>query len=208
MSTVTVGIWIGVILNLAVWSYLFRDNRVYRYVEHIFIGVSAGHALVMGVRSVKTLAWQPMLAANTPGVQRTLAFLSIVMGLLLYTTLVKRYRRISALPVGILLGTGAGLSMGGTIISQGAAQIKATIMPLSSINNVIIIVGVLATMTYFIYGKARGTVGDVAIQVGRVGRWIMMVGFGAAYGTTVMGRVALLTGRVTFLLKDWLHIIK
>ena len=203
----SLGVWIGVILTLAVWSYLFGENKVYRYVEHLFIGVSAGHAMVMGIGSIRTLAWNPAFAAKTPEVQRLLAVLSMLLGLALYTTLFKKYRRISALPVGILLGTGAGLSMGGTIISQGIAQLKATMLPLNSVNNVIIVLGVLATMAYFVYGKASGTVGDVAVQVGKVGRWIMMIGFGAAYGTTVMGRVALLTGRVSFLLKDWLGII-
>lgn len=206
MTVTTLGIWIAVFLNLAVWSYLFGENKIYRYVEHLFIGVSAGHALVMGIGSIRTLAWNPAFSPKTPEVQRLLAVLSMLLGLALYTTLSKKYRRISALPVGILLGTGAGLSMGGTIISQGIAQIKATILPLNTINNAVIVLGVLATMVYFIYGRAQGAVGDMALQVGKVGRWIMMIGFGAAYGTTVMGRVALLTGRVSFLLKDWLGI--
>jgi hypothetical protein len=34
-----------------------------------------------------------------------------------------------------------------------------------------------------------------------------MVAFGASFGYTVMGRVSLLIGRTTFLLRDWLHLI-
>jgi len=35
----------------------------------------------------------------------------------------------------------------------------------------------------------------------------LMIGFGSAFGNTVMGRVSLLIQRVEFLLQDWLHFI-
>jgi hypothetical protein len=34
-----------------------------------------------------------------------------------------------------------------------------------------------------------------------------MVTFGAGFGYTVMGRIALLVGRVEFMLVDWLHVL-
>jgi len=34
-----------------------------------------------------------------------------------------------------------------------------------------------------------------------------MITFGAAFGYTVMGRIALLAGRLEFLLNDWLWLI-
>jgi hypothetical protein len=34
-----------------------------------------------------------------------------------------------------------------------------------------------------------------------------MITFGASFGYTVMGRISLLVGRITFLLDDWLGII-
>ena len=36
---------------------------------------------------------------------------------------------------------------------------------------------------------------------------ILMVGFGASFGLTVMGRVSLLIDRIQFLLTDWLGLI-
>jgi hypothetical protein len=36
----------------------------------------------------------------------------------------------------------------------------------------------------------------------------LMISFGASFGYTVMARISLLIGRLEFLLKDWLHIIK
>jgi len=38
--------------------------------------------------------------------------------------------------------------------------------------------------------------------VSRLGIWFLMLGFGAAFGYTVMGRVSLLIGRFNFLVID------
>jgi len=42
--------------------------------------------------------------------------------------------------------------------------------------------------------------------ISRVGIWFLMVAFGAMFGYTVMGRLALLIDRLDFLMADWLKI--
>ena len=43
--------------------------------------------------------------------------------------------------------------------------------------------------------------------VSKIGIWFLMVTFGAAFGYTVMGRIALLAARLEFLFDDWLWLI-
>jgi len=50
----------------------------------------------------------------------------------------------------------------------------------------------------------KGVVGKTAT----LGIWIIMVGFGASFGYTVMARVSLLIGRIQYLLGDWLHLVE
>lgn len=38
-----IGIWIAAFLTLGIYSFLFKDNPVYKFVEHLFVGVSAGY---------------------------------------------------------------------------------------------------------------------------------------------------------------------
>jgi hypothetical protein len=45
----------------------------------------------------------------------------------------------------------------------------------------------------------------VTRRISRVGIWFLMISFGAAFGFTVMGRVALLIGRINFLIYDWIY---
>ena len=73
-----------------------------------------------------------------------------------------------------------------------------------SLTNVLLVVGLLGTLTYFFFSmKHKGILGGLA----RVGIVFLMVGFGASFGYTVMSRISLLIGRVGFLLHDWLHLI-
>jgi hypothetical protein len=49
----------------------------------------------------------------------------------------------------------------------------------------------------------KGPIGRIA----RAGTWTLMICFGAAFGYTVMGRIALLAIRFEFLFDDWLWLI-
>ena len=44
-------------------------------------------------------------------------------------------------------------------------------------------------------------------KTAKLGSWVLMITFGAAFGFTVMGRIALLAIRLEFLFDDWLWLI-
>jgi hypothetical protein len=44
-------------------------------------------------------------------------------------------------------------------------------------------------------------------KTAKLGVWYLMITFGAAFGYTVMGRIALLAIRLEFLMDDWLWLI-
>jgi hypothetical protein len=63
-------------------------------------------------------------------------------------------------------------------------------------------VGVYSTLTYFFFSKEQNA---VTSRIARLGIWFLMISFGAAFGFTVMGRIALLLGRLNFLILNWLY---
>ncbi len=68
--------------------------------------------------------------------------------------------------------------------------------------DVVILLGTLTTLSYFFFSREhRGALGFSA----RAGIWFLMISFGAAFGFTVMGRVALLIGRLNFLILGWIY---
>jgi hypothetical protein len=60
------------------------------------------------------------------------------------------------------------------------------------VSNILLLAGTLASLLYFYFSLAhKGVVGKVS----RFGVWILMIGFGASFGYTVQGRIALAIGR-------------
>jgi len=194
------GTWIAAIATIGIMSFVFKDNPLYRIVENVYVGVSAGHALVLGWINIRDQGITPLTSEGEWSV-----IIPLLLGLLLYTRYFKDIAWLSRFPLSILVGIGTGLAIRGTIGSQIVNQVKSTVLPLNNINNAIIVFGTLGVLYYFYFSKEhRG----VLKHVSTFGRCVMMVSFGAAFGSTVMGRMALLIGRLYFLYSNWLGIIR
>jgi hypothetical protein len=60
------------------------------------------------------------------------------------------------------------------------------------LSNILLLMGLLASLLYFYFSIShRGAIGKVS----RFGVWVLMIGFGASFGFTVQGRIALAIGR-------------
>jgi hypothetical protein len=70
-------------------------------------------------------------------------------------------------------------------------------------DNWVYIVALLSVMTYFFFSFKQRTAKGVA-QFSTVGRWTLMIGFGAIFGNTVMTRMSFLLDRLMVLHDDWL----
>jgi len=192
-------VWFMGIGMLALFSFIFKENQAYRLFEHIYVGAAAGYAVVINYGNIVDRAFVPLLQDG----QFNLIF-PVILGLLLYTRFIKPIAWISRWPMSFLLGIGVGISVFGTLNSMLLAQTKAAMMPLNSINNVIMFVGVLSVVFYFFFAVEQK---GAAKQFSRVGRYVMMITFGVAFGNVVMGRVSLLLGCISQLFGDWLGII-
>ncbi len=199
MSREALGVWIAAIGTLACYSYLYKDNIFYQVMEHIFIGIAAAHAVVMGVQSIRDTAWTPATSG------KYVWWIPIVLGALLYTRFFKGYGWISRYPLAFLMGVGGGVAFRGALDGQFVAQIRATMAPITTVNQFIIFIGVLGSLAYFLFGPWSRTL--VVRYVSTIGIWTMMAAFGAAYGNTVMARMSLVIGRLQFLFGTWLPIL-
>jgi hypothetical protein len=194
------GVWIAAIATIGIMSFAFKDNPLYRLVENLYVGVSAGHAIVLGYLNIRDQGWNPLVSKGQWNL-----LVPMILGVLLYTRYNKKLSWMSRFPMALLVGIGTGLAIRGTVGSQIVSQIRSTILPLTSLNNVIIIVGTLGTLLYFFFSfEHKGAMKPVS----SFGRYVLMVSFGAAFGSTVMGRMALFIGRLQFLYANWLGIIK
>jgi hypothetical protein len=217
MST-DIGTWLAAILTLAIYSFLYRDNPVYRFAESLLVGISVGFLLVVAFdTTLMPKAVDPLVSSFSGMISggKFLSFLFIlipvILGLLMFARFVPRFAWLSRIALALYIGFGAGASIPANMQSLILKQIEASIRPFLTINTVwgmfnaiIILIGLISTICYFFFSKAHtGKFGYVA----KTGTYFLMVFFGATFGYTVMARISLLIGRITFLLKDWLGLL-
>ena len=47
-----IGIFLAGVLTLAIFSFLYKDNPVYKFAEHLFVGTSAGYWFIYNVYNI------------------------------------------------------------------------------------------------------------------------------------------------------------
>jgi len=220
----TLGIWVAAMFTLFIMSFLFKDNPFYKFAESVVVGVSAAYWMVVGFWDVIVPNLFGKLSPSfisswaMPGLTGEADFwylVPLVLGIMLLWRLAPSGTWISRWPLAFIIGTTAGIRLMGFIHADFLSQIRNSIIPLAvfengsflfwhSFLNLVLIIGVLTAIVYFFFSfEHKGVVGKTA----RVGIWFLMVTFGAAFGYTVMGRIALLAIRLEFLFDDWLWII-
>ncbi|NLA60839.1 MAG: hypothetical protein GX863_07025 [Firmicutes bacterium] len=194
-------IWVASILTIMAYSYLYKENQFYKAVEHLYVGVAAGYTVVMGYTNLQSKVWQPLVTEG-----RWWALLPAVLGLLLFAPYVSRsHSWLRRIPVAVIAGIGAALGARTAVTAQFIQQLRAAMAPLTTVDNVIIAIGTVATLSYFIF-TVRST--PVLKAGAEAGKWVIMVTLGAAFGAGIMGRISLLIGRIFLVFKDWIPLIK
>lgn len=207
-----IGVYLSGLFLIACFSYLFKENRLYRYTEHIYVGFGAAHAIVMGWQNIKESALLPLRKGQLG------ALIPLILGCLLYTRFIRKFSYLSRLSLSFMMGVAAGVTITGVIEAQFIRQIRATMLPLTSLNNVVMVVGTASTLAFFLFvplGKAKvenkngrgsgqtaeGRAARPSLMqlVSTIGRATIMVAFGSSYGYVVMARLSYLISRLQFL---------
>ena len=207
------GIWVAALLTICIYSFLYRDNPFYRFAEHLFVGISVGYGIVLSIhQGFIPFAWKPFYAAVTgESLGGFIKLIPIGIGLLFFARLSPGHAWLIRYPIAILIGFGSGIAIPNVLRANIFEQTRGTVEPFAAIHAgtlpgwdifgaVLMVIGVVCTLTYFFFSvEHRGPIKWVS----KVGIAFLMIGFGSAFGNTVMGRVALLIQRVDFLLNDW-----
>ncbi len=201
-------VWASALITIGIYSVLFKDNPAYRVLESVFVGMSAGYLVVVNWFSFL----KPTIAGDIVEKGNYSLIIPMILGLLVYTRYIKNYSWLSRYSVSFMMGIGAGYVLSKDFKPLFLAQAKATMLPLwvegnvaASINNTLIVIGVACSLMYFFFTVKR--TGAMGIGT-KIGRYVLMVAFGAAFGNTVMGRVSVTLGRFQYILTDWLGIVK
>jgi hypothetical protein len=197
-----IGATLAGLLTLAILSFLYKDNPIYKFAENLFVGLASGYYLATEFHQVfRPNLWDPLVNDH-----RWVNLIPLILVFFLFTRLVEKISWLSRWSIGLLIGAYSGLSVIGFAQGDLLPQIQGNLVPLwtgslaGSANNWILVIGLIASLFYFFFStEHRGPAGVVA----KTGIYFLMISFGASYGFTVMSRISLLIGRLLFLFRDW-----
>ncbi len=196
------------IATLAIFSFLYRDNPLYRAAEHILIGLSVGFTVVLLWESVL----KPKLLLPLFDQGDLWALIPFAMSLLMLLRLKSSWVGWSKPVIALVIGAGAGLSIPAMLDARILKQMSATVAPFATqkigwlglTEALIGLIGCVSVLVYFFYTrKDKGFVGWTS----QIGVYFLMIFFGATFGYTVTSRITLLVGRIEFLLGDFLGLL-
>lgn len=177
------------------------DNPFFALAENIYVGGAVGLTIVVSFTWIVNNVFAQISSnpyANWPLV------ISLVLGLMMLTRIHPKYSYLARIPICIATGVGVAISTRAIIFSGLLYQIRATIVPifnlsdpLTSFTNLMVVVFVLTTLSFFIYTQEIR--GPLRVS-NKIGRLVLFAAFGALYAQTFMGRAGLLLGRMETLL--------
>ena len=208
-----VGAWVATGLTLLIFTFLYKDNPLFKLAEHLYVGVSVGYIIVKTYDTVIVhLVVKPIVENGELAL-----LIPVAIGMLMLTRYVPKAAWMSRYAFAFIVGMGAGLAIPRTISSFILKQIEDTVRPLltlagpdgvsfsmnllnpaSNVNAIIILLGVGSVLFYFFFSIEHSGVGKA---VARTGVIFLMISFGAGFGYTVMARMSLLIGRLTDLIE-------
>lgn len=234
---------LGVLATVGLYTVLYRENKFYRFWEHVFLGLAAGWASVtLWTETLKENWWDAMLgktaeqgvSTGEPGYW--IYAIMLPLGILGYFVYSKKHSWIAKIPIGIILGLWSGQqiqiwwqtygpqmkasmlpivpttwesmtrpAMNGLTPEQ-MASVTANIYPSQAIGNLLAIITVVCVLTYFLFSFELKN--KVVSGMSKTGRYLLMIGFGAIFGSTVMMRFSLLIDRMYFITIEWFDALK
>ena len=214
-------IWlvISFILTLMVFSYLLGDNAFFRFASGLLIGVAAGYFTVVIIYQVLiTRLVVPLMQGST------LTLVPLFLSGLLLLKLSPRLSQLGSPAMALLVGVGAAVAVGGTVLGTLFGQVKGALsffdpiagasgsMALRIVEGIIFLVGTLATLAYFHFGarerrkgEGRRRLATISVVLGKV---FIAITLGAVFAGVLTAAITALIERSDFIITTIMSMVR
>jgi hypothetical protein len=206
---------LGALLTLFTFSFLYKDNPLYKIAEHLVVGVSAAYfGIYLYYTGLRTNLLDHLFIENTwiPTFSEFWYVIPGILGLMMYFRFSRKLAWLSRYPIAFYMGIATGVAIPLEMRNRVVQQVYGTSAKLGfefgipgflsvpqGVWDLLVVLLTLASLIYFFFSKEhKGWWGGMA----KIGIYTLMIGFGASFGYTVMARISLFIQRVQFL-RDW-----
>lgn len=198
------GIWVSAILIVFAYSYIFKENPLFRIAETTMVGVAAGVMFAMGIDSIKRLGLLPLIEQGM-----YINIIPLMMCFMIFARFTKKYRFIARLPIAVLIGSGFGAGIMTTIAAEIIGQTTGLFSPIPSDPFgafTVIIIPLMAVSVLLIFTYSRPHTGGLGM-VTKFGTYVMMIALGANFATMTATRATYVITRLQVIFYDLLGIV-
>ncbi len=214
-------IWlvISFILTLMVFSYLLGDNAFFRFASGLLIGVAAGYFTVVIIYQVLiTRLVVPLMQGST------LTLVPLFLSGLLLLKLSPRLSQLGSPAMALLVGVGAAVAVGGTVLGTLFGQVKGALsffdpiagasgsMALRIVEGIIFLVGTLATLAYFHFGARERRKGEGRRRLATIsavlGKVFIAITLGAVFAGVLTAAITALIERSDFIITTIMSMVR
>jgi hypothetical protein len=128
-TTVIIGTWIAASLTLFIYSFLYKDNVLYKIAESIYIGSSAAYLSVVAWYNIMMpQIIRPLFYGNPNNGERAyILIIPAILGILMLTRFSRKHGWLSRIPMSLIFGMGSGMAITGSVQGIIIPQMNATI---------------------------------------------------------------------------------
>ena len=196
--TTSLLLWHGLagLLTLAIFSFLLGDNPLYKFAERLWVGVSTGYwTMLLYHQGFSDKVILPIFHRG-----QIYYVIPVLLGVLMWFRLSPKLGWLSRYALGFYIGIATGIYIPLVFRTMVLLQVEGSLRPVDAtwggLNFALVLIGIICSLVYFFFSKPHTGVFGV---LSKAGIYTLMIGFGAGFGLTMMGRVALLVQRVLFL---------
>lgn len=190
------GIWGASILTIAILSYTWKETHFYRWAENTAIGVLGGFLLNSYTDSFLTLSIYPAAEGSLFGI------ITLILGATIFLSLIPRYEWMRRYGMAVVVGAGLGLSLPPMLYTQILKPISSSMTGVN-LESLIYLVMTATGVFYYVFTREMKP-GSPMGMMHSVGRYCLLIAFGATFGNFVLSRMSYLLQAIQFILYNWL----
>ncbi len=192
-------IWLQAIVVLCVFSFLYKDNPIFSSAQSFYVGAAAGHGIIMSIQNLRSLVLTPLNQG------KMIVIIPVILALMLLARFFKGYTWVSRIAMAVPVGVGAGVALRAIPGAQIWKQIASSAANVSTIDGWIMLVGVVATIVFFLFTTAQNS---TIHSIGQVGLGFMCITFGVTFAGAILTYISIFYGPAGNVFGQWLGLVK
>jgi len=208
MMSESIGLIIGLLLTLFIYSYLIGDNPLYRIAVHILVGVTAGYTAVVAIREV-IVPVADILRSGPTGLEAISWLVPLLFILPLILRHLPRLRWLGDATLALFVGVGAAVALLGALLGTLLPQILLDTQS-SPLQTVIIAILTISTLLLFQFSRLRHAdweQNQLQGSIAFVGRIVLTITLGTLFATVLNSSLILLADRLQNIVANIINLV-